>query len=62
MWYSDIDPNDHADYALRTAACLGSLGYSPHEVVCIVAEQLAVERGVVAEILTCRGVAPVAAA
>ncbi len=36
---------------LRTAACLGALGFSPHEVQCAVAAELNVDQHFVAQIL-----------
>lgn len=63
MWEEpNIGPAGHVDYARRTAACLGALGYSPHEVVCIVAEQLAMDRDRVANMLTCGTAGSVVAA
>lgn len=43
--------DEDSDFALRTAACLGALGFSPHEVQCIVATELNVDQHVVAEML-----------
>ena len=41
----------HVDYVWKAAACLGALGYSPHEVHCLVAAKLGVEPSRVAEVI-----------
>lgn len=63
MWdHTNVEGPARVEYAVRTAACLGALGYSPHEVVSIVAIQLGVGHQAVAEMLTARGAGSFAAA
>ena len=45
------DQCGNLEHVWRSAACLGALGYSPHEVQCIIAAELHVASSVVADAL-----------
>ena len=54
MWDPPLlEREGHIEFTVRTAACLGALGYSPHEVIGIIAEKLDVDRSFVAAALRC---------
>jgi len=46
-----IERCGRVDYVWRAAACLGALGYSPHEVQCLIAAEFGVDPSLVADVL-----------
>jgi hypothetical protein len=48
---SRIKQCGHVDYVWRAAACLGAIGYSPHEVQGLLAAEFCVDPSLVADVL-----------